>query len=305
VTAAAHPLPRATGALSGARPSFPGAVRSELLKIGRQALTWGLVAGFAAVTAIALVSVLSSDAARRQLEANPATFYFAYLTAAQQVFTTGTGTLLLLTGSRLVAMEYGSGTIRVVLARGTGRLGLLAAQYTALAIVGVLLLVGFALVTAGFLYAVVAAWHGSFAPIASLPAVAWADTWRCVLVAAVSMAVCILLGTTAAAVGRSMAFGVGAALAFFPADNIGTIVLGLLSRLTHQEFWQNLTQWFLGPTLNRLPAALQTDHPVNAAFTLPLVPGLDATHCWLVIAAYSLVLLTVAVVLTWRRDVLH
>lgn len=305
MTAAAHPMPRATAALAGARPSFPGAVRSELLKIGRQRLTWVLVAGFAVVTAIALASVLFSDAARQQLAANPAAFTFTYITAVQQVFTTGSGVLLLVAGSRLVAMEYGSGTIRIVLARGTGRLTLLAAQYTALAIVGVLLLAGFALVAAGFLYAVVIAWHGSFAPIASLPAVVWADAWRCVLVAGVSMAVCILLGTTAAAVGRSVAFGVGAALAFFPADNFGTFVMIFLSRLTHQELWQDLTQWFLGPALNRLPAALQTDHPVPAVFATPAVRGVDATHCWLVIAAYSLVLLTVAVVLTWRRDVLH
>jgi len=305
VTAGAHPLPRAAAALASVRPSFPGAVRSELLKIGRQALTWVLVAGFAAVTAIVLASILSSDAARRQLGADPAAFYFTYLTAVQQVFDTCSGVLLLVAASRLVAMEYAGGTIRVVLARGTGRLALLAAQYAALAIVGALLLAGFALIAAGFLYAVVIAWHGSFAPIASLPAVAWADTWRCVLAAGTSMAVCVLLGTATAVVGRSLAFGVGAAVAFFPADNFGTFVMAFLTRLTHQDLWQNLTQWFLGPALNRLPAALQTDHAVPATFATPLVPGVDATHCWLVIAAYSLVLLTVAVVLTWRRDVLH
>ena len=286
-------------------PSFPGAVRSELLKIGRQWLTWLLVAGFVVVAAIAFGSFAASDTARQTLARNPTGFYFTFLTTAQQLFDTASGIVLLLVGARLVSMEYGSGTIRVVLARGTGRLGLLAAQYVALALVGVLLLAGFAAVTVGVLYALVVAWHGSFAPIASLPQVAWTDTWWSALVALVSVAVCILLGTAAAVVGRSVAFGVGAAMAFFPADNFGTIVMALLNRLTHQDVWPRLTQWFLGPVLNHLPATLQTDHTVERSFAAPLVPGVDATHSWLVIGAYSLVFLAVAVVLTWRRDVLH
>ncbi len=286
------------------RPSFPGAVRSELLKVGRQALTWWLLAGFAAITAIALASFVVSDGARQMLAQDPAALYFAYLTASGQLFDTGSGVLLLIVSARLVSMEYGNGTIRVVLARGTGRLALLAAQYLALAIVGALLLAGFAIVSAGFLYALVVAWHGSFAPIAQLAPVAWADTWRTALVALVSMTVCILLGTAAAVAGRSVAFGVGVAMAFFPADNFGTIVMLLLSRVTQQDVWPKLTQWFLGPVLNHLPAALQTDHEVQATFGRPLVP-VDATHCWLVIGAYALVFLAAAVVLTWRRDVLH
>src|SRR5262249_25141222 len=151
-------------------------------------------------------------------------------------------------------------------------LSLLAAQYAALAVVGLLLLIGFAAVSAGFLYALVVAWHGSFTPIASLPQVAWTDTWWSALVALGSVAVCILLGTAAAAVGRSVAFGVGVAMAFFPADNFGTIVMALLNRLTNQDVWPQATQWFLGPVLNHLPATLMTDHAVARSFAAPLVP---------------------------------
>jgi len=287
------------------RPSFPGAVRSELLKIGRQWLTWVLLAGFVAITAIVLVVTAVAGNPKAALAADPLRFYLTYLSGVEQVFTTCSGIVLLIVGSRLVSMEYGNGTIRLVLARGTSRLGLLGAQYAALAITGVLLLAGFAVVCAVYLFAVVTAWHGSFSPITSLPSAAWADTWRNVLVAVVSMTVCILLATAAAVVGRSVAFGVGVAVAFFPADNFAVIVMALMTRITHQDVWVRATQYFLGPILNQLPASLQTDHPVNAAFITPFVQGIDAAHCWVVIGVYSAAFLVASVVLTWRRDVLH
>jgi ABC-type transport system involved in multi-copper enzyme maturation permease subunit len=305
LSAVAQPTAVPAASLARVRPSFPGAVRSELLKLGRQWLTWALLAAIVAVTAIAMLVFLFSGSPRTTLALSPDAFYFQYLTAMQAVFTTMSGVFLLIASSRLVSMEYGSGAIRVVLARGTGRLGLLAAQYTALAIAAALVLAAFLLVAAVFLYATVVAWQGSFAPIASLPQVAWADTWRVLLAAAISSAVCILLGTAAAVVGRSVAFGVGVATAFFPADNFGTIVMALLGRLTHLDVWGQLTQYFLGPALNRLPGSLQTDHQVGRAFAMPLGGTVDATHCLVVIGVYALAFLAVSVVLTWRRDVLH
>ncbi len=173
--------------------------------------------------------------------------------AVPGLYTFGSGVFLLILTSRLVSMEYGTGTVRIVLARGTGRLSLLAAQFTAMAISGLMLLAGFLVVSASALYFIVVAWKGSFSPITSLPAAAWTDTWLNVMVALVSMAVCILLGMAAAVIGRSVAFGLGAALSFFPADNFGTVVMFLLSRLTHEDFWRQVTQYLLGPVLNQLP----------------------------------------------------
>lgn len=287
------------------RPSFPGAVRSELLKIRRQALTWLMLAGVFAISGIALGVVLSSAAGPDVLRQDPITFYFRYLSTAEQTFTITAGAFLLVASARLVSLEYGSGTIRIVLARGTGRLGLLGAQYVALALTGLALLAAFSLVAAAALYGVVVARHGDFTPVTSLPATAWTDTWINLLVGLVSVAICILLGTAAAVVGRSVAFGVGVAVAFFPADNFGTLVMALTSRLTHQDLWLNLTQYLLGPCLNRLPVTLQTDHPTRPPFAAPLVQQLDATHLWVVIGVYALVFLAAAIVLTWRRDILH
>lgn len=304
-TSPATPLPHtAAGFVRRRRPTFPGAVRAELLKIRGQKMTWALVVLGAGAAILGLVAFVTSSGPARQLTGNPTAFYFGYLALVEIIFNTVSGIVLLLLASRLVAMEYASGTIRVVLARGTGRLQLLAAQYAALAMVALFLLAGFAVLSGGFLYADVVARHGSFAPITSLPSLAWHDTGMNVLVSLASMATCILLGSAAAAVGRSMAFGVGVAMAFFPADNFGTIVMALLQRITHQDVWPRATQWFLGPNLNNLPIAAQPDHVVGSAFTPPLVP-VSATHSWLLIGAYALVFLVAAVVLTWRRDVLE
>jgi ABC-2 type transport system permease protein len=286
------------------RPSFAGAVASELLKLRRQALTWVLLAGVVLITALAQGIFLFSAGSRDALRQSPSAFYFTYLTTVQQVFAITVGTFLLIASARLVSMEYGSGTIRIVLARGTGRLALLGSQLLALALAGLVLLAVSAAVGAAVLLGAVAAWHGSLAPITSLPAVAWRDTWINVLMALLSIGVCVLLGTAAAVVGRSVAFGVGVAMAFFPADNFGTLVLALIFRLTHQDLWPKLSMYLLGPNLNQLPAALQADHVLRRGFATPLQP-VDATHGWAVVAVYAFVFLAAAVGLTWRRDVLH
>lgn len=287
------------------RPSFTGAVRSELLKIGRQRLTWTMVVGFVLVSLVAPSIFLFGGTARSIEQSHPLTFYFRYLTTVELVFTMAAGAALLVASSRLVAMEYGSGTIRVVLARGTSRLCLLGAQYVALVAVGLLLLAASAVISIAMLYGAVVAWSGGFGPVTSLPSAAWTDTGINVLVSLLSIGVCVLLGTAAAVLGRSVAFGVGVALAFFPADNFGTIVLYLVFRLTHQDFWIQVTQYLLGPVLNQLPRSLQTDHAVGAAFAVPLVQHVDTTHVWLVVGIWSLAFLAGAVALTWRRDVLH
>jgi ABC-type transport system involved in multi-copper enzyme maturation permease subunit len=286
------------------RPSFRGALRSELMKIGRQRALWVMTAGFAAVTAIVFTVFAVSGDPHRMFTSDPARFFFTYLTALQQVFSTVAGAILLITAARLVSMEYGSGTIRLVLARGTGRLTLLGAQCAALAITGLVLVAGFALAGAVFLGALALAWHGNLDPLTGLPHTLWTDTGWMALVALVSIAVCVLLGTAAAVVGRSVAFAVGVAVAFFPADNFGVIVLALLTRITHQQGWAQATQYLLGPNLNHLLATLVTDRTVQVAFAEPLV-AVSAAHCWAVIGAYSLVFLAAAVVLTWRRDIVH
>ena len=285
------------------RPSFTGAVRSELLKIRRQAMTWVLLALVAVVTAVALGELVAGG--RSSFDGHPAVFYFTYLAVALAIFTVFSGIFLLAVTSRLVGMEYTAGTVRIVLARGTARLQLLAAQLVAVAVWGLALLAGYVVVAGVVLGVTVRAWAGSLSPLTSLPAPARTDAWICLLVALVSMGVCILLATAAGAVGRSLPFAMGAALAFFPADNFGAIVMRLLGRATHNDhFWSSITQWFLGPSLNALASGLQTDHSTPTFLPTPLV-AVTAGHLWAVIGVWSLVFAAAAVVLTWRRDVLE
>src|SRR5262249_19601058 len=134
------------------RPSFAGAVRSELLKIRGQALTWIVVAAFVVVSAATLGSVVASGQVRKLLARGATSFYFNCLEGVLTLFNTMSGVFLLVVSSRLVALEYSSGTIRTVLAKGTGRLQLLGAQLLALAISGLVLLAAFIAVCAATLY---------------------------------------------------------------------------------------------------------------------------------------------------------
>ena len=285
-------------------PSFPGAFRGELLKLRRQRSTVGLLLAAVLLFAVVMAVVFGNDTMRQTLHRDPRAFFDELLSILLILFDTGSGIFLLLVSARLVGMEYDAGTIRVLLARGTGRVQLLLAKWLALALFGLLLLAGFLVLAAVSLLVVVEAWEGSLSPIASLPAVAWHDLGLNLSVALISIGVCILLGTAASVVGRSLAFGIGAAMAFFPADNFGAIVMGLLARLTHQTFWLRVTEYLLGPNLNQLPVELQTDHRVPTAFATPLRP-VDTAHSLLVIGAYAAVFVVTSLLLTWRRDVLE
>ncbi|MDR0360990.1 MAG: hypothetical protein LBJ87_16200 [bacterium] len=181
---------------------------------------------------------------------------------------------------------------------------LLAAKWVALAFTGLGLLVAFAAGAPVAPWSAAAVWQGSPHALTILPGTAWHQLWGSCLIGLLSMAVPILLGTAAAIVGRSLAFGIGAALACFPADNFGTIVLGLIASLTNQRAWAEATAYLLGPNLNAVGSKLITDHHVRSAFMTPLV-GVDGTHALVVIGARGAAFLILQVVLIRRRDVLE
>jgi ABC-type transport system involved in multi-copper enzyme maturation permease subunit len=286
------------------RASFLGSVRGELLKLARQGMLWAMLAVAALLFAVLTAALLQADNVRVQLHDHPAAFLFTLYDVYLTVFDAGSGILLLIVSARLVGMEYSGGTIRVLLARGAGRVRLLLAKLTALAALGVVLLAGFLLLATAAVAAVTVAWEGSLTRIASLPGTAWTDLAIIVLIAMASMGVCILLGAAAAVLGRSLAFGVGAALALFPIDNIAPTLLRLVNGLTGWHVWLDVTAYLLGPNLNVLPVLMQTDHTADAGFSPPLVK-VDATHAWLVVAAWALALAVLAFGLTRRRDVLQ
>lgn len=274
------------------------------MKLRRQGMTWamlGLAVFFFAMVAGALTT---ADNVRHTLEKTPSSFMFSMYDVYLIIFDVGSGIFLLIVSARLVGMEYSGGTIRVLLARGAGRVRLLLAKLTALALVGIILLAGFITLAAAALYATVVHWEGSFEKISSLPGTVWHDLGVNVLVALASMGAAILIGTAAAVLGRSLAFGIGAALILYPADNVITVTLPLLKAPTGKDFWLQASAYLLGPNLDVLPVVMQTDHAARAAFVTPLVK-VDATHAWLVVGAWALALAVAAIGLSRRRDVLQ
>ena len=103
------------------RPSFVGAVRGETLKLARQLSFWLVLAGAALLLGVVVLAI--SGATNNNLKTVPATAWaYSMLTAFGTIFQIGSGIFLLLFGARLIGMEYSSGTIRILYARGAGRL---------------------------------------------------------------------------------------------------------------------------------------------------------------------------------------
>ncbi len=204
-----------------------------------------------------------------------------------------------------VGREYQYGTIRILLARGAGHVQLLLAKLATLALMALALLVAFSLLTAILTCIFTITTVGNLNALSALTYAFWSNTRICLLAVIMSMGATILLSVAMNALGRSLTFGLSASLAWFALDNMGTIVMGLLSRLTHSNFWLDATTYFLGPLLNRLPDMLlpkQVQTGFEAIGPAPLV-AVSSSHAFWVIGAYSLVFFILAIVPTWKRDV--
>jgi ABC-type transport system involved in multi-copper enzyme maturation permease subunit len=266
-------------------PSTWCLVRGELRKVVRQRSTWALPPAAAAV-GWAAAAVAADQAARLGHFEAAIDTYRAFAAAA-------VGTILLVVSARLVATEYQEGTIRVVLARGTGRLRLLFAKLAAVGVLALPLLATVAV--AGLVYL-------AFVVQQPRAAVAWRDVWVAALTVALSAAACGLLGAAAGAVGRSMAFALAVAGGFFPVDNGLGLVLPLLHTATQERVWGAASSYLLGPTLNHLPSVLM-GRPAGELVPPELPVG--AAHSLLVVAAYLAVFAGAAVAGTRFRDVLE
>ena len=287
------------------RPSFPGTVRGEVLKLTRQLSFWLSLAGAFLLLGVIVLAISGGVNLKNQLLADPTGWAYDKLESFGMVFQMGSGIFLLLFGSRLLGMEYSSGTIRVIYARGVSRLGLLVAKLFTLATVGVALLGGYVLVVGAILALMISALSGNLDIVGRIANEFWADLGRWAVVQGISMGLAILLAAAAAGIGRSLAFAIGAALAFYPADNFLNILELLGIRATgHEQPWIWMTQYQLSPNLNVVLGLLEPTHRSRSAFAAPLAP-VDATHALVVIGAYAAILAAIAVVRTVRPDVLE
>ena len=287
------------------RPHFLGMVRGETLKVSRQLSFWLMLAGSFVLLAIITLAITSASNIQDQLKTDPTGWAYGARDVFGTIFQIGSGIFLLIVGSRLFAMEYSSGTIRIIYARGASRLGLLLAKMLTLAIIGVALLAGYAVVAGGILALLVNAWTGGLAPLQHLPAQFWQDLEMWAVVQGMSMGIAILMAAAAAGIGRSLAFAMAASLAFFPVDNFSVILEALGSRITRQDHpWLTISQYQLGANLNIVLNLIEPGHHARAAFAAPLTP-VDGTHALVVIGAFALAFVVIAVARTVRPDVLE
>jgi ABC-2 type transport system permease protein len=291
--------------LSALQPSFPGVVRGETLKLSRQLSFWLALGAALLLLGVVVLAISGASNLKSNLVANPTAWAYNQLEAFGTVFQIGSGIFLLVFGSRLLGMEYSSGTIRILYARGTGRLQLLLAQLFTLGAVGVLLFAGFMLLVGTILAIMILSLTGSLDSVHQIPNEFWADLARWALVQGISIGLAILIAAAAVGIGRSLAFGIAVSFAFYPVDNFLTILEILGIRATgHDQPWTAISQYQLSPNLNVLLNLLEPGHHARPAFASPLAP-VDATHAFAVIGVFALVFAIIAVVRATRPDVLE
>jgi ABC-2 type transport system permease protein len=298
--------------LHSAKPSFFGTVRGEFFKMARQWTNWIMLVLLLGVIVLPFVIEMTAPNAKTNIQTNPLHFYYNLLSITLSILRVFTGIFLLILTARAIGLEYQLGTIRVLLSRGVGRLQLLFAKLLAVALIALgLLLLGLLL---NYLLTVilVIGLTGNLDSFNALNSVFWLDARIYVLSIMLNMGVTILLATAAAVVGRSVTFGLSAALLFFPIDNIATIIMTLAYRITQNDFWLSTTAYFLGPNLNAMGSVL-TNGRAESIGSTPLYgvdPSgvahgiqVDGTHTVVVALVYAAIFAITAIVLTWKRDV--
>jgi len=287
------------------RPSFSGTVRGEALKLTRQLSFWLVLSGGILLLGVVVLAILGASNLKPLLLASPTQWAYDKLQTFGLLFQIGSGIYLLIFGARLFGMEYSGGTIRVIYARGVGRLSLLLAKMFTLAVVGVGLIAGYVLVVGAILAAMISALSGNLDAAHKISSAFWSDLGRWAIVQGISMGMAILLAAAVAALGRSLAFALAAALSFYPVDNFLNILEVLGIRATgHDQPWTAISQYQLGANLNVLLTLLEPGHQTRPAFAAPLAP-VDATHALVVVGVYAAAFAVIAVARTVRPDVLE
>jgi ABC-2 type transport system permease protein len=298
--------------LHEAKPSFVGTVRGEFFKIARQWTNWIMLVLLLGVIVLPFIIEMTAPNVKTNIQINPLHFYYNVLSISLSILRVFTGIFLLILAARTVGLEYQLGTIRVLLSRGVGRLHLLFAKLLAVALIALGLLVFGLLLDYLLTVILVAGVTGNLDSFNALNTAFWSDARIYILTILLNMGVTILLATAAAVVGRSVTFGLSAAIIFFPIDNIATIVMTLAYRITHNDFWLSITAYFLGPNLNAMAGAI-TNGRAESIGSTPLYgvdPAgqahgilVDGTHTVVVALVYAAIFAVTAIVLTWKRDV--
>jgi ABC-2 type transport system permease protein len=295
--------PTSTGA---SRPTFLGILRGELFKISRQRATWVMGGMMVLLIALPYLVILNSPLVKNSLLHDPLNALYGGMGTELMFLRVFSGLFLILLTARLIGMEYSSGTIRVLLARGVGRLQLLFAKLLAIAVIALGTLIGGILLNAVLSVLAVGAVTGSLDAFKAANDGFWADSRSVVLTVAISMAVSILLAAALTVLTRSLAGGLSLGLSWFPVDNLGILFFFLGYRLTQSDAWQLVTGDLLGPNLNAMAGAVLPPRAalaIEASNTIPPLVPVSGAHTLLIAAIYTVIFAAVAIGFTGWRDV--
>jgi ABC-2 type transport system permease protein len=284
------------------KPDFLGLLNGELFKIRRMKGTWILLTLLMVLIFLPYLVSFTVKDIQNSLVSAPLQYFYNWLAINLGLFRAFSGFVLTIITARVIGQEYNLGTIRILLARGVGRIQLLLTKLTAVAIVAlVLLIIGLGL-NAVLSLALVQIATGNFNAISSLTADFWQNAGLYTLSIAISMAATILLAAFLTVLGRSLAFGLSFSIAWFPVDNILVSIMSLAFLLTQNTFWQKITAYFLGPNLNVMPMLLPHNPVWDALGAGPLVT-VDGTHTLIVTLVYAVIFIAAAIALLLKRDI--
>lgn len=286
------------------RPSFFGVMRGEWIKVSRQWTFWIMV-GLMAVGYLLFTLVLGSGGRLSdRIAQSPVSVLYTFMEADLFLLRVFWGMIMIVLTARLIGMEYSGGTIRVLLARGVGRLQLLFAKLSVIALIALIggaLLVAFAvlcnlIITQGAVH--------NLDVLKAADATFWANTRAYAGSVLVSLGISILLAAAVTTATRSLAAGLSVSIAWFPVDNFSIILLALGDKLTGWDFWSLISGDFLGLNLNTMPTLVLSNPAFSQikSFLIPLTP-VTANHTLLVAGIYAAIFAITMVVLTALPDV--
>jgi ABC-type transport system involved in multi-copper enzyme maturation permease subunit len=286
-----------------ARPSFVGLVRGELLKLSRQWMTWIILVLYLGGTTLLFLLLSSGDSTKNALAHDKLSYLYIMVTLPSLVMRIFGGIFLIIITAYLVGLEYQSGTIRIILARGIGRVQFFLAQLTTALLVVVMLFVGWTLVNVVGMGITTLALGGSLDVIQAANADFWREIGIYALTILMSMTLTVLMTATVTVVGRSLAFGMSVGLAWFAVDNLLALPMMLIAMFLHQDWPKQITGYLLGLTLNIMPKALDLKHVNSIASTQGPLIDVGSTQVLLVTLGYAVGFLLISLVLTWKKDV--
>lgn len=294
-------------AVQSARPSFFGLMGGEFFKLTRMwstRITFVLLLLFVIGPSVLLL-VTGSFAQNLKQETSQEVLrtFYTLLSVNLGVIRVFIGFFLIILVANVIGREYSLGTIRILLARGVGRLQLLFAKLSAIIVTALVTLLVCLLAASVMTVLLVLVKAGNLDSFKFLNGDFWSNTWLYLLSILVSMALTILLATAMTAIGRSLTFGLSAGLAWFPADNLATLFMLLAYRVTKNDFWQNISAYLLGPNLNIMPKVITAPSAGISELGSPPLVSVDSTHTLLVALGYAVVFAAIAIYLTWQRDV--